>query len=267
MGIHGFGSFFGRHEFVIRRLHSITGLLPVGGYLAFHLATNAAVIDGAETYQRRANQIHAVGPTTLFFLEWCLVLLPILFHALVGMVIVSRGKRNLLRYPFAGNIRYTLQRITGVAAFAFILWHVFQMRGWCAVPWWTEHVTRRLGGARFEYQNAAETASKVISSSAWVIAAYVAGVVVSVYHFGNGIWTVGTTWGVWTSPAAQRRANYPCAAVGIVLLLIGLGALAGMIRVPAAGAASHFAAQLAVQLAALAVTFAGAAMLIYRKGT
>ena len=154
-----FDSFFGRHEFVIRRLHSLTGVFFVGGYLAFHLVTNAAVIDGAATYQRRANQIHAVGPTTLFFLEWGLVLLPILFHALMGMVIVLRGKRNLLNYPYAGNIRYTLQRWTGVAVFAFILWHVFQMRGWFEIPWWTQHVTRPLGGALFDYENAAETAS------------------------------------------------------------------------------------------------------------
>ena len=96
MATTSFGRFFGRHEFVIRRLHSLTGVLFVGGYLAFHLATNAAVIDGPATYQRRANQIHAVGPTTLFFLEWGLVLLPILFHGFIGLVIVTRGKRNVL---------------------------------------------------------------------------------------------------------------------------------------------------------------------------
>lgn len=42
------GSVFGRHEFVIRRLHSLTGLVPIGGYLCFHLATNAVVLDGRQ---------------------------------------------------------------------------------------------------------------------------------------------------------------------------------------------------------------------------
>ena len=114
MDIPSVNSFFGRHEFIIRRLHSLTGLFFVSGYLCFHLFTNAAVLDGADTYQRRADQIHAVGPTTLFFLEWWLVLLPILFHGLIGMVIVLRGKRNVWNYPYSGNIRYTLQRVTGV---------------------------------------------------------------------------------------------------------------------------------------------------------
>jgi hypothetical protein len=55
-------SILGRHEFVIRRLHSLTGLMPIGGYLCFHLATNAAVLDGLDTYQRRADQMHEEPP-------------------------------------------------------------------------------------------------------------------------------------------------------------------------------------------------------------
>jgi succinate dehydrogenase/fumarate reductase cytochrome b subunit len=121
-------SMFGRHEFLIRRLHSFLGLLPIGGYLVFHLATNGAIIDGLATYQRRADQIHRLGPTTILVLEWSLIFLPILFHGLVGLVIVTRGKRNVVSYPYSDNIRYTLQRATGVIAFAFILWHVFAAR-------------------------------------------------------------------------------------------------------------------------------------------
>ena len=106
-------SLFGRHEFAIRRLHSLLGLMPIGGYLFFHLATNAAVWDGPATYQHRADQIHVVGPTTLLFLEWGLIFLPILFHGLVGLIIVTRGKRDVLQYPHVENIRYTLQRLDG----------------------------------------------------------------------------------------------------------------------------------------------------------
>src|SRR5665811_994937 len=98
MSLAGPASLFGQREFLIRRLHSLTGLLPLTGYLTFHLATNAAVWDGPATYQRRADQIHFVGPTTLFFLEWGLIFLPILFHGVIGSIIVTRGKRNMLQY-------------------------------------------------------------------------------------------------------------------------------------------------------------------------
>lgn len=227
----------GRHEFAIRRLHSLTGLMPIGGYLCFHLATNGAVLDGLETYQSRADQIHVIGPTTLFFLEWMLIFLPILFHGLVGMVIVGRGKRNVARYPYAGNWRYTLQRATGVIAFAFILWHVFQMHGWLRMTWWTENLVRPLGGGVFDPTDVA-TAAAAIQASAVVFALHAVGVLASVYHLANGLWTMGITWGVWTSPTAQRRAGLPCAALGVALAIVGLGALIKMqtIELPDRGA-------------------------------
>ncbi len=220
-------SIFGRHEFAIRRLHSLTGLVLIGGYLCFHLATNAAVLDGLETYQRRADQIHVIGPTTLFFLEWTLIFLPILFHGLIGLLIATRGKRNLGSYPFAGNWRYTFQRITGVISLAFILWHVFQMHGWFRFTWWAEQVSRPLGGALFDPTDVA-TAPVAIQASGVVFALYALGVLVCVYHLANGLWTMGITWGIWTSPNAQRWANLPCAALGLALAIVGLGALVQM---------------------------------------
>ena len=43
---------------------------------------------------------------------------------------------------------------------------------------------------------------------------------------------MGITWGVWTSPHAQRWANWPCLAVGLALAVMGLGALVGMQLTP-----------------------------------
>jgi succinate dehydrogenase / fumarate reductase cytochrome b subunit len=222
---------FGRYEFFIRRLHSLIGLVPLGGYLCFHLATNAAVWDGPETYQRRADQIQAVGPSTLFFLSWGLIFLPILFHGVIGSVIVTCGNRNVVQYPYLSNFRYTLQRGSGVVAFLFILWHVFQMHGWFQFPWWIEHVARPLGGAKFVPDNAPVSAAAVIQSSIVMAALYAVGVVASVYHLANGLWTMGITWGVWTSPRSQQAASRICAAFGIALTVLGLGALYGMEKV------------------------------------
>jgi succinate dehydrogenase / fumarate reductase cytochrome b subunit len=226
-----FASLFGRHDFAIRRIHSLLGLMPIGGYLVFHLATNAAILDGLRAYQYRADQIHRLGATTIRILEWSLIFLPILFHGLVGLLIVSRGKRNVLDYPYEGNIRYTLQRWTGVVAFFFILWHVFQMHGWFKFHWWIMHVAGPLGGARFDPTHAV-TAPMVIQSSWILFALYLIGTLAVVYHFANGLWTMGITWGVWTSQQAQKRAKIPCFAVGIGLAIIGVGALVGMYTVP-----------------------------------
>jgi succinate dehydrogenase / fumarate reductase cytochrome b subunit len=224
-------SIFGRHEFAVRRLHSLLGLAPIGGFLCFHLATNASILDGPETFQTRVNVIHRLGPVTLSVLEWGTIFLPILFHGLIGLVIVTRGKRNLRHYPYLENWRYTLQRVTGAAAMAFILFHVFQMHGWFRWQWWTAHVARPLGGAEFDWHNATASVAAVLQGSNLFAAIYFVGILCCVYHLANGLWTMGITWGVWTSPHAQRWANIPCALFGLSLLTIGLGALFGFLNV------------------------------------
>ncbi len=221
-------SVFGRYEFLIRRLHSLTGLVPIGGFLVFHLATNASILDGVDVFQWRVDLIHDLGETTIFLLEWPFIFLPIIFHALVGMLIVCRGKRNLTNYPYLGNIRYTLQRWTGVIAFFFIFWHVFHMHGWLKFDFWAEEIARPLGGHQFDPENV-YTAAKAIQSSVLVQIIYAVGVLACVYHLANGVWTMGITWGLWTSVRAQRFANVLVLLFGLFLAVIGMGALVGMI--------------------------------------
>ncbi len=221
-------SIFGRYEFLVRRLHSLIGLLPVGAFLFIHFVTNFSILDGPATFQMRVDQIHSLGPITLPVVEWSCILLPIVAHALIGLIIVARGKRNLLYYRYARNFRYTFQRWTGVVAFAFIAWHVFDTRGWIQESWWVAHVTHPLGGGTFDAARAAATATASVQASGWVAAAYLVGVLACVYHLANGVWTMGITWGAWTSPAAQRWATMLCAAVGLGLAVMGLGALWGM---------------------------------------
>ena len=59
---------------------------------------------------------------------------------------------------------------------------------------------------------------------------YAVGIMSIVYHLANGLWTMGITWGVWTTPHAQRWANIPCALFGIALMIIGLGAFFGFVN-------------------------------------
>ena len=220
-------SVFGRHEFLIRRLHSLTGLIPVGAFLTVHLLVNAAILDNSETYQQRVDLIHSLGEYTLEVVEWGFIFFPLLFHGIIGMIIVARGHRNLIYYPYAQYFRYTLQRWTGVIAFAFIFWHVFQTRGWINTDWWLEHVTRPLGGGVFDPKHAVKTGVKAVQLAPWITPVYTVGILASVYHFANGLWTMGITWGVWTGQRSQAWATVFCGAIGLALAAAGLAALYG----------------------------------------
>jgi succinate dehydrogenase / fumarate reductase cytochrome b subunit len=221
-------SFLARHEFLIRRLHSLSGLIPVGAYMCIHLLTNASVWISSATFQSLVNQIHTPGPF-LWIIEWTFIFIPILFHAIIGVVIIRGGLPNYGSYKYTSNLRYTLQRATGMIAFVFILWHVFHMHGWFHFDLWKNSVATPLGGAKFSPYSAASTLGEAMRGVA-VPLLYAVGVLSCVFHLANGMWTMGITWGLWITPAAQRRADRLCIGFGILIAVIGLSALGGAVR-------------------------------------
>ena len=209
-------SFLGRHQFLLYRLFSLAGLIPVGAFVMVHLLTNASVLGGAAAFQSRVDLIHSLGPL-LPAIEWLFIFLPMLFHAIMGFVIITTGMPNVGSYSYMGNVRYTLQRASGMMAFVFILWHITQLH-WMGAP---------LGGGQFDPHHAASSAAVALKPVA-ITLMYAIGVIATVYHFANGLWSLGITWGLWTSPAAMQRANWLSLAVGLGLGAAGLGALGGM---------------------------------------
>lgn len=214
-------SFFLRHEFLIRRLHSLSGIVPLGAYMVVHLVTNASLLNGTATFQRAVFVIHSLG-LMLPVVEWVFILLPLLFHAIVGIWIWRTGKSNLAQYRLSGNRRYTWQRWTGMIAFVYLIAHVFHLHGWFhARPWLA--LLHPLGLAAFSPYNAASTLILAMSGWFWP-AFYLIGVWACVYHLANGIWTAGITWGIWISEKGQQRATKLCVVLGVFLAVIGTGA-------------------------------------------
>ena len=209
-------SFLGRYQFLLYRLFSLAGLIPVGAFLVVHLLTNSSVLAGAASFQARVDLIHSLGPL-LPTIEWLFIFLPMLFHAVMGFVIIATGVPNVGSYSYMGNVRYTLQRVSAMIAFAFIFWHIAQLH-WMGAP---------LGGGQFDPHHAASSAAVALKPVA-ITLLYATGIIATVYHFANGLWSIGITWGLWTSPAAMQRANWLSIIVGVGLGAAGLGALGGM---------------------------------------
>ena len=219
-------TFFQRHEFLIRRIHSLSGLIPVGAFMMVHLATNASIMNGVSSFQNLVYGIHSLGDA-IILIEWAFIFAPIIFHALLGFVFIFGAKNNTASYPFASNFRYRLQRITGMIAFFFILYHVMHMHGLIHIESFRNKVLDPIGLAQFYPYNAASTAAAAMQHPIVTIL-YIVGVLACVFHFANGIWTMGITWGVWVSPKAQQTANYVCSAIGVVVAIFGMSAIVGL---------------------------------------
>ncbi len=138
--------------------------------------------------------------------------MPIAFHAIVGVLIWLTGNQNLTAYRYCGNVRYALQRWTGIIAIIFILVHMWHVH-WI-IP----------GGVEFDAHAAAGSAVEAMQAS-WSGPAYAIGVLCAVFHLANGVWTFLITWGVTIGPRSQTLSAWVCAIIGVVLGLFGLGAL------------------------------------------
>ena len=157
-------SVFARNQFLIKRVFSLSGLF-FGGYVVVHLLTNASVLAGVAMFQMNVDRIHSLGPA-LPLVEWTFLFIPILFHALVGWAIIFGAVPNLSEYRFVGNIRYTLQRVTAIILFVFILGHVLHMH----------HLGAAFGGGKFKPEQAASSMAAALQPALWIQLFYAMGV-------------------------------------------------------------------------------------------
>jgi succinate dehydrogenase / fumarate reductase cytochrome b subunit len=204
-------------SFVLRRLHSLTGIIPVGAFLFEHiLVSNATAIGGPEAYAR---QVSFLGNLPLvFFLELFGIWLPIAFHALYGFYIWYRGDGNTIAYPWTGNWMYTAQRWTGGIAFAYIVWHTWHLR-FSGVHLLT-HSAAAFVKVQMEFQHP------------WAIAFYAIGIFCASWHFAYGLWLFAAKWGLTPGDKARRRFGYVCVVIGLTFMIVGAATMYSFLNTP-----------------------------------
>jgi len=192
-----------RRGFYLRRLHSLTGLFPIGAYLFAHIfLENVFVLGGDKRFEGLVTFIGAFPTPLLLTIEVLFIWGPLLFHSVYGFVRVGQADlENPLRNDYIGAYLYTLQRISGVIAFFFIGYHVYSTR-----------VQYYLADAEITYafMHAKMTEPLVF---AW----YLVGVLACVFHFTNGIWTFCITWGITVGQRAQRTLRAACLGFFVVM--------------------------------------------------
>ena len=80
------------------------------------------------------------------------------------------------------------------------------------------------GGAEFDAHDAARTTVQALGRW-WAGPVYAIGVLCAVFHLANGIWTFLITWGITIGPRSQTISGRVCLIIGILLGLLGIGAL------------------------------------------
>ena len=206
--------------FVLRKLHQLTGIIPLGFFLLEHFYTNSKALNGAAEFNGAVKDLQSIP--YILFVEIGGVFIPLIYHAVYGLVITVEARPNNLHYPYARNWFYTVQRATGMILFFFITFHVLNFR-FGLIP----------GLNTLSVANHPEQSFSIVSREFHIIPifiVYVIGITATVWHLANGIWLFMVDWGITIGERAQRITGYACLGFGIVLLAVGINAAVAFIR-------------------------------------
>lgn len=206
--------------FVLRKLHQLSGIFPLAFFLLEHFYTNSKALTGAADFNNAVKDLQSIP--YIIFVETGGIFIPLIYHAVYGLVITAEARPNNLAYPYPRNWFYLIQRITGVVLFFFIAFHVLNFR-FGLMP----------GLNRIAVASRPDLAFDIVAREfgMWpVFIVYMIGITATVWHLANGIWLFLVDWGITIGDRAQRLTGYACIAFGAVLLFVGVNAAVAFIH-------------------------------------
>ena len=208
-----------RENFFWHKVHSLTGIVPVGFYMVQHLTLNSFTLAGPDRFDNVIGFFESLPFHILLALEVCAIWLPLLFHSIYGLFIYNRAKSNFIgtRYGWSQNRMYWLQRMSGIVIFFFLCMHVATTTG-------VKYVTGNSDVIKYAAWHEKLTSFGYI----WFVV-YLIGILASTYHLSYGIWNFCIRWGITISDKAQQNVQKISLAVFVVLTLLGWAALAGFL--------------------------------------
>jgi len=205
------------YSFLLRRLHSLTGIVPIGAFLLEHFISNYEAFKGPEAYGKQVAFLNSLP--FVVGLELCFIWIPILYHGLYGVWIWWNGDTNVGDYPWQGNWFYTSQRWTGIIALVFMVQHTYYLR------FTGVHLPTN------PYLSFAKVQGELVGHPLMVVF-YAVGIIAASWHFAYGVWLFCAKWGITTGEVARRRLGYLCLLIALGLVVIGAASMYGFLSTP-----------------------------------
>jgi succinate dehydrogenase / fumarate reductase cytochrome b subunit len=208
-----------RENFFWHKVHSLTGIVPVGFYMVQHLTLNSFSLGGPQKFDAVIGFFEGMPIHLLLLLEITLIWIPLLFHAVYGIFITGRAQPNVIgsKYGWGENWMYTMQRVTGILLFFFLVFHVVTTTG-------DKYVKGNANDIYF-----AAWHDKLTSMGGLWLGIYLLGVPFASYHLAFGIWNFCIRWGITIGEQAQRRVQQFSVVFFVAITLLGWLALAGFL--------------------------------------
>jgi len=206
--------------FLLRKLHQLTGIVPLGLFFFVHMFTNSKAMNGEASFEKAVQEIHDIP--FLLLIEIFGIFLPLIFHSVYGVIISSEARPNVLGYNYGRNWFYFFQRATGIFLFAFIFFHILNLR-FGLIP--GLNTTPVAGNANLAF----DIVSREFAMP-WVMALYILGIAATAWHLAYGFWLFAVDWGIIIGENAQKYALYGCCALAFGLFAVGANAAVSFVR-------------------------------------
>ncbi len=206
-----------KENYFWHKVHSLTGIIPVGFYMLQHLALNSFALAGPSYFNGVIGFFAGMPWHILLILEITAIWLPLVFHAVYGIFIVGRSQPNYFqtKYGWSQNRMYTFQRISGIILFFFLTYHIIITTANKYVN--GDEVIRYAGMHNY------------FAGTWYGLPVYAIGVLCASYHLCFGIWNFCIRWGITISDRAQVKVQKFAFAMFIVVTLLGWSALVGFL--------------------------------------
>ncbi|HEV7643863.1 MAG TPA: hypothetical protein VGO50_07995 [Pyrinomonadaceae bacterium] len=206
--------------FLLRKLHQLTGIVPLGLFFLVHLYTNSAAMSGAKVFNEHVQGIHDIP--YLLFIEVFGIFLPLLFHSVYGVFISAEARVNVFSYAYGRNWFYLFQRATGIFLFFFLLFHILNFR-FGMIP--GLNMTPVAGHADQAFTIVANEFRNVV-----ILIIYILGVGATAWHLGYGFFLFALDWGILIGERAQKIALYASLGLAVMLFVVGTNAAFAFIK-------------------------------------
>lgn len=202
--------------FLLRKLHQITGIVPLGIFFFVHMFTNSKAMSGAKVFNDAVGDIHHIP--YLLFTEIFGIFLPLAFHSIYGVIISAEARPNVGSYGYGRNWFYLFQRATGIFLFVFLLFHILNLR-FGVIPGLESFGNPVAGNADKAFDIVAAEFQNV-----GILIFYILGVAATAWHLAYGFWLFAVDWGIVIGEKAQRYALYGSMALAALLFAVGANA-------------------------------------------
>ena len=180
-----------------RRLHSLTGVLPLLGYVLFHVGETAVAPAGGHRFADTVTGID--GGAMAVALETVLIVVPLVIHASLGLHVTVRERHPLPGgYPSDGLRK--LQRLSGMVVLLFLVAHVGHT--------WTAKLAG-VGGRELYDRLMGSVGQPVF------LVVYAVGITAVAMHIAQGVGSFAVTWRLVKTAGGRRAAR----GIGILMAL------------------------------------------------